>query len=324
VLHSYAPYDLPAAVRRFLRRVRPVLAVFMETELWPNTIALCAAGAIPLVVANARLSERSARGYRRFGPLVRPMLQGVSAVAAQTEDDARRLVGIGVPAERVVVSGSLKFDLALPASLRERAEVLRRDWGADRGVWIAASTHEGEEEIVLAAHAEVLRQLPDTLLVLVPRHPERFSRVAALARRRGYATVLRSDGSVSASAAQVFVGDSMGELPLFYAACDVAFVGGSLVPVGGHNLLEPAALGLPVLSGAWVFNFAEVTRLLEARGAARRVRDARELAGEVVALLGDAGLRHAMGLRGQAVVDENRGALGRLLAILAPYLPGAT
>ena len=320
VAHRYVPYDLPGAVSRFLGAARPRLAVFMETELWPNTFALCAERGVAVVVANARLSERSARGYGRFAGIVQPMLGAVSLIAAQGRADADRFVRLGAPVERVRLTGSIKFDLALPASLREQAEALRRQWGVDRSVWVAASTHEGEDEGVLDAFQTVLQTCPDSLLVLVPRHPERFGRVLTLARRRGLRIVQRTQTRSDCSDAQVFLGDTMGELPLFFAAADVAFVGGSLVPTGGHNMLEPAALGLPVIFGPHVFNFAEVSQLLLERAAARQVRGAAELAAVVSDLFQDAEARHAMGDRGREVVDENRGALKRLMGLLEPYL----
>ena len=320
VEHVYAAYDLPGAVGRFLDRVRPRLAVFMETELWPNTLRLCAERAIPVVLANARLSERSARGYARFPGVVGPMLGRIGAIAAQARPDADRFLALGVPGERVQVTGSLKFDVPLPASLREQAEALRRQWGADRSVWVAASTHEGEEKRILEAFERLLQHCPDSLLVLVPRHPERFARVLALARRKGFRVVQRTRAGEDAKQAQVFLGDTMGELPLFFAAADVAFVGGSLVPTGGHNLLEPAALGVPVLFGPHVFNFAEVSGMLVERGAGRQVRGARELAAVVCELFQDPNRRHAMGESAREAVVENRGALERLMTVLEPQL----
>ena len=320
VEHVYAAYDLPGAVGRFLDRARPRLAVFMETELWPNTLRLCAERAIPVVLANARLSERSARGYARFPGVVGPMLGRIGAIAAQARPDADRFLALGVPGERVQVTGSLKFDVPLPASLREQAEALRRQWGADRSVWVAASTHEGEEKRILEAFERLLQHCPDSLLVLVPRHPERFARVLALARRKGFRVVQRTRAGEDAKQAQVFLGDTMGELPLFFAAADVAFVGGSLVPTGGHNLLEPAALGVPVLFGPHVFNFAEVSGMLVERAAGRQVRGARELAALVCELFQDPDRRHAMGESGREAVVENRGALERLMAVLEPHL----
>ena len=220
----------------------------------------------------------------------------------------------------IQVTGSIKFDMHLPASLREEAQVLRRDLGVERPVWIAASTHDGEEEAVLDAHARVRAELPNALLMLVPRHPERFARVASLCEKRGLRVVARSSHLSCLPDTNVFLGDSMGELPLFYAAADLAFIGGSLVPTGGHNPLEAAALAVPILFGPHMFNFAEIGNLLLNQDAARQVRDTDELATDVIALLRDTEQRHAMGERGQQLVEANRGALERLMRIVASYL----
>ena len=319
-VHCYLPYDLPLLVDRFLDRLRPRLAVVMETELWPNLFAACERRAIPIVLANVRLSARSARGYRRAAGLTREMLGRVARIAAQSQADATRLLALDAPPERVSVTGSVKFDLHLPASLREEAQVLRRSFGTERSVLIAASTHEGEDAQVLEAFARVLDAIPRCMLVLVPRHPERFAAAAGLCRRRGFSTALRSRATKRFEDVDVFVGDSMGELPLFYAASDVAFVGGSLVPTGGHNLLEPAALGLPVLFGPHVFNFAEISRMLEEAGAAWQVADARELGERAKALLADANLRHNVGDRGRQLVERNRGARDRMMALIDEQL----
>lgn len=316
VFHVYLPYDLPGAVRRFLRRTRPRLALIMETELWPNLFRQCAAGDIPLVVANARLSPRSARGYARLRGLVRGTLDDISLIAAQSEGDAARFRELGAAPARVAVMGNLKFDQRLPADLPERADVLRRQLGQSRPVWIAASTHEGEEEAALVAFDAVRRRHPDALLMLVPRHPERFDRAAALARRRGLDVVRRSEGRSCDAQTAVFVGDTLGELPLFYACADVAFVGGSLAPLGGHNMLEPAALGVPVLFGPSRFNFEDIARALLAAGAARQVADAADLGEAVAELLGDPARRAEMGEAGRQLVEANRGAVGRLLDLL--------
>lgn len=312
----YLPQDLPPMVNRFLDRVRPRLAVFVETELWPNYLAALARRDVPVVLANARLSERSRRGYARLGALSRGMLDHLSLAAAQSTADGARLVSLGLAPERLVVTGSIKFDQKVPASIMEKAQVLRRRMGVERGVWIAASTHEGEDEMVLEAHARLRRRLPDTLLILVPRHPERFERVHGLAVRKGFHTARRTVPGADWGAAQVVIGDTMGELLLLYAAADVAFVGGSLVARGGHNVLEPAALGLPVVTGPHVFNFQEIMDLLVARGGARRLGEGGELRGVVEEWLGDANLRHRMGEHGRRVVEENRGALIRLADVL--------
>ena len=320
VAHVYAPYDLPGAVARFLRRVRPQLAVVMETELWPNLFHACRRGSIPLLLVNARLSEKSLRGYRRVRPLVAQTLAAISGIAAQGEPDAERFRSLGADPGRITVTGNLKFEQRVPPSLFERAEVLRRDWGVSRPVWIAASTHEGEDEQLLDVFGQILAQFPDCLLVLVPRHPERFASVAELSRARGYTTLLRSERLPCTSATAVFVGDSMGELPLFYAASDVAFVGGSLVHHGGHNLLEPAALGIPVVTGPALFNFTEISRLLLDAGACEQVENSAGLARVVSRWLGDANERHRVGQCGKLVVEKNRGALQAVLDMINRYI----
>ena len=322
VTHRYTPYDLPGSVHRFLNRVHPALLIVMETELWPNVLHACEQRGVLVVLANVRLSARSALGYSRWPGLVAPMLRSAGAIAVQTREDGERLLALGAPPERVVVTGSMKFDLRVPASVREEGEVLRRCFGVERGVWVAASTHEGEEEQVLDAFSQVLSRHTDALLVLVPRHPERFARVAALCRKRGFSTVTRSKSPESCADVDVYVGDSMGELLVYYAAADVAFVGGSLVPVGGHNLLEPAALGLPVVTGPHLFNFTEIGRRLTEIGAATQVSTVRELGRAVSELLDDGNRRHAAGEAGRVFVENNRGALQRLLALLSPFLPG--
>jgi 3-deoxy-D-manno-octulosonic-acid transferase len=316
VLHRYAPYDLPAAVRRFLARVRPQLVIIMETELWPNILHQCSRQRIPVLLANARLSERSAASYRRVASTARQMLAGVSCIAAQTRQDAARLVSLGARPDRVRVTGNTKFDVRLPASLSEEAQVLRRCFGVDRGVWIAASTHDGEEQQVLKAFETVREALPDSLLVLVPRHPDRAASVATLARRSGHVTAMRSESPASCADASVFIGDTLGELPLFYAASDVAFVGGSLVQEGGHNMLEPAALGVPVIFGPHVHDVVEISERLTQAGAGRKVDDHGELGAAVVEYMQDANLRHVAGQRGREFVEENRGALNLVMELV--------
>jgi len=321
VAHCYVPYDLSSAVRRFLDRTQPRIALIMETELWPNLFHICAARAMPIVVANVRMSEKSMCRYRRFAAFTRATFAHVRLFAAQSEADATRLRKLGADSERVHVTGNMKFEINPPASLRERAEALRRQWGAQRPVWIAASTREGEDELVLEQLRLLKRQLPRLLLVLVPRHPERFTNVARLCRRADFAVALRSERhAVLAPEVDILVGDTMGELPLLYAAADVAFVGGSLVPTGGHNLLEPAAAGVAVVFGPHMFNFAEIARLTCERGAGRQVRDSAEMGAAVAAYLGNANLRFNAGEAGRKMVEENRGALERTLALVDPLL----
>lgn len=320
VTHYYAPYDLPQAVQRFLQRACPHLLIIMETELWPNLIHYCHAQSIPIVLANARLSERSAARYRRIKKLMAETLRKVSIIAAQTQPEAERFVGLGANPDAVCVTGSIKYDVKLPASLLEEAQVLRRLWGVERAVWIVASTHEGEENHILDAFAAVRRELPDALLIVVPRHPERFGKVAALCKKRGYHIMRRSENRPCDANTEIVIGDSMGELNLFYAASDVAFVGGSLVPTGGHNPIESAVLGVPVIIGPYTFNFAEVTQRLCEAGAAMQIHNAQQLSGAVVMFLKDANLRYQMGEKGRQLVERNRGALNTLLKIIARYL----
>ncbi len=320
VVHVYAPYDIPPAVERFLDRVRPRVALFIETEIWPNILRACRERGIATVLANARLSARSAAGYARLGRFARSVIGDLSVIAAQTSEDARRFIGLGAHPERVVVTSSIKFDIRLPPSVREQGEVLQRLWGQNRPVWVAASTQEGEDELVLDVHQQVLRTMRRALLVLVPRHPERFDRVAQLCERRGLATVRRSEHRPCAADTRVFLGDSMGELPMFLAGADLAFVGGSLVPHGGHNVLEPAALGVPVLFGPHMFNFAAIAVLLLEAQAAVQVANTDELAVLVGRWLGSAQERSRYGENGRRVVEQNRGALDRLMAIVEALL----
>lgn len=314
VQHCYLPYDLPWAAARFLDRARPRLAVVMETELWPNHIHQCARRGIPVALANARLSERSARGYARFGKLTAPMLAELSLIAVQTQAEAQRFLDLGARPDCVEVTGSIKFDLKIDAELLQRAAELRRQWQAEqRPVWIAASTHAGEDEIVLAAHRQLLETRPNALLILVPRHPERFNSVHELCLSDGLTTRRRATGEAVQTGDQVLLGDTMGELLFLYALADIAFVGGSLVANGGHNLLEPAALGKPVLSGPHLFNFLEIAAQLRAAGALSEVADAAQLAERTATLLDTPAEAQRMSAAGLAVLKANQGALERLL-----------
>ncbi len=320
VFHVYAPYDLPDAVTRFLKRTRPRLAIIMETEIWPNLFYRCRRAGIPLLIANARLSEDSAGRYQNFRSFTEATLRHVTVLAAQARADADRFIALGMSAQRVHVTGNIKFDVSLPADLRSRAAQLRREWNERRPVWVAASTHAGEEESVLSAFSMVRTRFPDTLLVWVPRHPERFDKVAELCRRRGYAVARRSERGSAGAECAIFLADTMGELPLFYAAADVAFVGGSLVPSGGHNILEPAALGVPVVVGPHTYNFLEISQSLIGYGGGARVHNETELATAVVRYLEDAKLRDAAGSCGRELVERNRGALAKLQTLLTSYV----
>ncbi len=315
VLHVYLPYDLPGSVSRFLRRTQPCLLILMETELWPNLLFACQQRKIPVILANARLSAPSTAGYKRIAGLTQQMLGSVAAVAAQTEVDAARFIELGIDKTKVHVTGSIKFDSRLPANFSEKAKVLRRQWGIERPVWIAASTHDGEEELVLNAFSQLKLEIRNLLLLLVPRHPERFNRVAALCQQRGFILARRSKGDVNTKT-EIYLGDTMGDLPLLYAAGDVAFVGGSLVPIGGHNLLEPAAVGLPVIMGPYTFECEEICRRLLEAEAAQRVSNTEQLVQAVKKYLTDTKLQQETGEKGRLFVQRNQGALERLLGII--------
>ncbi|WP_109512901.1 lipid IV(A) 3-deoxy-D-manno-octulosonic acid transferase [Pseudomonas ovata] len=318
IQHCYLPYDLPWAARRFLDHVQPRLGIIMETELWPNHIHQCARRGIPVVLANARLSERSARGYGRFTGLTRPMLAAMNGFAVQTETEAERFRVLGARPECVTVTGSIKFDLTIDPQLLVQAASVRAQWQAvGRPVWIAASTHAGEDEPILAAHRQVLASHPEALLILVPRHPERFASVHELCVQQGFATVRRSTGAAVMPATSVLLGDTMGELLFLYALADCAFVGGSLVANGGHNLLEPAALARPVLSGPHLFNFLEIAAMLRSAGALLEVNDAQALATAVQRLFDEPEQARTMAEAGLQVMQANQGALQRLLGLIA-------
>ncbi len=312
VEQRFCPWDLPLALKAFLRRTQPELCIIVETELWPNMVAQCARAGVPVLLANARLSERSARGYRKFSVLARPMLQRLSLIAAQNPADAERFVALGMPAERVEVTGSIKFDLQPDADKVQAGRALRQQLGADRPVLIAASTHQGEDEILLEAWQQLKATHPELVLILVPRHPERFADVARLCRRYSERLVCRSSGKQADTQTELLLGDTMGELMLFYAAADIAFVGGSFSGTGGHNPLEPAALGLPVMMGPDCFNFQAITDALCDAGGLVRVEDAAGLRAQLSVWLGEAGQRRAAGAQGADFVAANRGALARL------------
>lgn len=323
IITRHLPYDLPGSVRRFLGRAQPRLAVILETELWPNLYRRCRLGGVPLIIASARLSARSAGRYRHFGALFRDAL-ATATVGAQSEADAQRFRLLGASADRTHVIGNLKFDFSPPPDIAARGQRLRVSCAAGRPVWVAGSTHEGEEQMLIEAHRQVRQMHPRALLVLAPRHPNRFPEVASLLGARGIHFARRSLGASEhmADSAEVLLLDTLGELLDFYAAADAAFVGGSLVPVGGHNLLEPASLGRPIVTGPHQFNGEEIARLLSERGAAVIVHDSAELAARVGAWLSDAGERERIGAIGRVAVEENRGALEQLLRLMEPPMGG--
>lgn len=312
VHRCYLPYDFPGSVARFLDHYRPALALLMETELWPNLIHGCHVRDIPVYLVNARLSGKSHAGYRRFEGLMRETLGEMTGIAAQTPEDAQRLAALG--AHSTLVTGNLKFDLEPPPEQLALGASWRRQYGAARRVLLAASTRESEEALLI----ERLRELDveDALLVIVPRHPQRFDAVAALLERSGLRYQRRSANAPVDTGTQVLLGDSMGELFAYYAACDVAFVGGSLLPLGGQNMIEPCAVGKPVLFGPHTFNFSEAAENAVAVGAALRVATADELMAQARRLLTDTALAARMGAAGREFVRKHQGATQRVLELL--------
>ena len=307
VIAAYLPYDYPESVQSFLQRFRPRLGILMETEIWPNLLALCTTHGVPVVLANARMSEKSARGYQRWRPLMAPAISSLAAVCAQSEADAARLRELGAP--RVEVTGNLKFDVSLDAAQLAAG----REWkaGVGRPVLLLASTREGEEELLLN---QVGSQA--FLTVVVPRHPQRFDEVAQMADAR------RSRNEAPGPTHKIYLGDTMGEMAFYFAACDVAVIGGSFLPLGGQNLIEALAAGAPVVLGPSMFNFAEATRLALDAGAALQVGDAAAAIREAAGLLESPGKRKAMAEAGKALCALHRGATRKHLAVLKALVCG--
>jgi 3-deoxy-D-manno-octulosonic-acid transferase len=323
VAHVYLPYDLPGAVGRFLAHFQPCLGLVVETELWPNLLLGCRDRGVPVYLVNARMSERSLRGYRLLRPLIGRAIRSLRRIAAQSEDDAHRFVRLGADQAQVSVLGNLKYDVPVGDSTRAFSAAFRQHCG-NRLTWIAASTHEDEEAAVLAIHARLRRRWPDLLLLWAPRHPERFRVVAQQTVHAGWRVATRRLTQWPDGEDAVFVVDTLGELMQFYGCAEVAFVGGSLQPVGGHNLLEPAAMGTAIVTGPHLHNFSDIARQLEAAAALRICADAQALGDEMEALLADAAARGAMVDAGRRLLREGRGALARTLAMVEADLPART
>jgi 3-deoxy-D-manno-octulosonic-acid transferase len=324
VTHCYLPFETPIAVNNFFDATSPKIALIMETEIWPNLFYACGRRRIPLILVSARISSKSTERYRKLLPLFRETLSYGIIIAAQTQADANRFEALGTAPERTSITGNIKFDIETDESISKDGITLRTSRFADRPVWVAASTHDKEEEMVLRAHRLIQREMPDALLILVPRHPERFSSVRSLLERLDFRAVLRTADEPCAPDIEVLLGDTMGEVPLFYAAGDVAFVGGTLVPVGGHNLLEPAALAKPVVTGPYLFNTQEIADMFAKVGASTLVNDENELARTVVEYLANPDKARATGDKGLALLQQNRGALQRLLDLLEPTMSGVS
>ncbi len=320
VEHCYIPFEFPNAIRSFYSSIRPRAAMIMETEIWPNLYRGCGVRKIPLILVSARISPRSIPGYRRLLPLIRETLSHGIIIAAQSQVDADRFLELGASPHRTWVTGNIKFDVRLDPDVAGQGKLLRSELFGVRPVWIAASTHDGEEQQVLQAHRRLIEQHPDILLVLVPRHPERFHGVRDQIEKQRFSMISRTADQSCDPSTEVFLVDTMGEVPLFYAASDIAFVGGSLVPIGGHNLLEPAAQGLPIITGPHLFNAQEIADEFIGRGACRVVANSDELATSVANLIENPVEAREMGAKGLAVLEQNRGSLERLLVLLEPLL----
>lgn len=314
VIHLYIPYDFSGGVKRFLRAIKPKIAIIMETELWPNLLYYSHQFGVPICLVNARLSEKSAAGYQRIAGLTQEMLQKIDVIAAHGDKDADRFVKLGANEKRVHTTGNIKFDIHIPETLKQTGDKLREELGQNRFIWIAASTHEGEEEIILAAHKELVAHNPQALLILVPRHPNRFDAVAKLSAA-SFTTCRRSKNEIPDANTQVYVGDTMGELLLLYSACDVAFVGGSLISLGGHNILEAAALAKPILTGKSLYNFLEISQKFIDAAAMVTIKDSKELYAQLQALQ-NTSQRLQVGERALAVMAENRGALNKQIDLI--------
>jgi 3-deoxy-D-manno-octulosonic-acid transferase len=320
VHHAYIPFEMPIAINSFFRSTKPQIALVMETEIWPNLYHGCGVRRIPLVLISARISPKSVDSYRKLLPLFKETLSHGIVIAAQSKADAERFISLGASTARTRVTGNIKFDIELPEGLAESGAELRERFFPGRPVWIAASTHDNEEKIVLDAHDSLLQTYPSLLLILVPRHPGRFLLVREFLDKEGFTAVSRTEQRPCSTETQVLLVDTMGEVTLFYAASDVAFVGGSLVPVGGHNLLEPAALGVPIITGPHVFNAQEIADSFVKDSACRMVADSSELAATVSELLANKEKARELGANGLNILNSNRGALRRLLDVIEPLL----
>lgn len=317
VIHVYLPYDMPDAICRFICCFKPKLAVIMETEIWPNLFMACGKREIPLYIINARLSEKSSHGYQKIPSLVRPALAQVSLVATQTKDDAKRFVSIGADRDKVKTLGNIKFDIKVPQEIIEQGIQIKIDLFSGRFVWLIASTHKDEESIFLALYQEIKKKIPELLLVIVPRHPERFSDVKKQCEQQQLAVVLRTSKEKLRLDTDVYLADTLGELKMLYASADVAFVGGSMVSSGGHNILEAAAVGVPVMFGPYMSNFKEIARKVLAANAAIQCEDEAALILNLLILYNEPSYRATLAENAKAFVIQNQGATDKICKTLS-------
>lgn len=317
IYHCYAPFDTPTSVSRFLQRAKPALCIIMETELWPNLFQGCKNNQIPIILANGRLSERSAKRYQKIAKVTRTMLESCHLLIAQSMQDGERYIGLGLNPKNLVISGNIKFDMIIPKKEITEGQALKKQLGHNRLSLIAASTHDGEEKIILDAFETIRKTVPDLCLILVPRHKDRFNKVQDLCAQRNYQVIRRTQKQPLQSTTDILLVDTIGELRMIYAAADIAFVGGSFVPIGGHNLIEPAALGIPILTGPNLQNFTQISALLENADALKIVHTSSDLASTVIDLCKSQKLREKMGEQAKVAIDKNKGALQKHLDCIA-------
>lgn len=312
VSHCYVPYDYPASVRRFMRRIKPKILITMETELWPNMFSICQQSSVPVLVANARMSEKSMLRYQRYPVLAKQTLGTITMVAAQTQSDADRMEMLGLDRDHIRVTGSIKFDIDVGEDVLKAGKQLRKQWGENRKIWVAASTHEDEEQRLLPVFRKLKAQFPDLLLVVVPRHPERFDRVWKLCKQSGLKVARRSTNEDITDSTDILLGDTMGELMKFFVVSDVAFIGGSLVPLGGHNPLEALAVATPVVFGPSMYNFEDIKDRTLSCNAGKQITDETELYQQIRLYLSDPAEINQSGKNGRAMVEDNKGAINMI------------
>jgi len=320
VIHVYLPYDLPGVVCRFLNTFKPKIAIIMEKEIWPNLFARVGEQKIPLFIINARLSANSAKGYKKISGLIIPALRHVTAVATQTQEDKERFIEIGSAEQKTSVKGNIKFDVTIPEDVIAVGHKLKRNLFSGRFVWIIASTHKGEDEIFFNIYHQLKKDIPELLLLVVPRHPERFKVVQQLAEQQQLKTIMRSSESVCSTETDVYIADTMGELKMLYAAADIGFIGGSMVPVGGHNILEPLTVGLPVMFGPYMINFKEIANNVLSLQAAIQCQDSEGIIETVMRLHDDAEFRQQLIGKGAKFLSSNQGATTRIIEMLERHL----
>ncbi|WP_174233918.1 lipid IV(A) 3-deoxy-D-manno-octulosonic acid transferase [Candidatus Erwinia haradaeae] len=319
--HVYLPYDLPGSMKRFFKQTCPKLVIIMEKELWPNMISLLYNQNIPLIIVNARLSERSACSYKRISIFMKPLLQRIALIAAQSHEDGERFIKLGVDKNKIIITGNLKFDISITSEMKKKSNRLRHQWTFSRPKWIAASTHHGEEKIILETHQKLLKDFPDLLLILAPRHPSRCQKICYLTKKYNLNYILRSSNLVPSAKIQVVIIDTIGELMLLYGISDLAFVGGSLVKHGGHNPLEPASHSIPILMGPYTFNFKNICERIKKNNGLITVSSTSSLTKSIIMLLIHENLRVYYGSQAQRILKNNQGTRQQLLQILKPFLP---